>query len=277
MVEDNSAMIYSYLSKQVIFSLNNKPPYICISPSYRLKKYVKHYWLGLNNQATNYTVLPDGSVDIVIQYDGDLTTSMVYGTTTSRMDLDISPNFHYVGIRFKPGMSRHFMNLSAQELTNAAELSLDVLAFSLEEFSEQLPLNNITKRLDTLLERHLKNNQPDEDRLDQVIALIEDSQGLLRIEDAVVYSGKSRRQFERIFKEAVGVSPKFFSLITRFSHATTLITQLSQSTLADIAADAGYSDQSHMNHDFKRMTGVTPKTFLRDYDAFLQYTKKVES
>jgi len=257
--------------------LSNKPSYICIAPSHFLKDYVKHYWLGLNNEASSYTVLPDGSVDIVIQSNDEVVSSMVYGTTTQRMDVEILPNNHYLGIRFKPGKSRHFMNLSAQELTNTADSSLDALSFSLEEFSEQLPLTNIAKKLDELLEGHLKKQQPDDNNIDHVIALIEDSRGLLRIEDAVVYSGKSRRQFERVFKEMVGVSPKFFSLITRFSHATTLITQLSQSTLADIAADAGYSDQSHMNHDFKRMTGVSPKTFLRDYDAFLQYTKEIDS
>lgn len=256
--------------------MKDNPPYICISPSFALRDYVKHYWLGLDNEATTYTVLPDGSVDLVIQSDEEVTSSMVYGTTTRRMDIQIDPENHYVGIRFKPGQSRHFINLTAQDLTDAAELSQDILDFSLEEFLEKLPRSGIAKRLDTLLENHLKTQQPEETKIDNVIALIQDAKGLLRIEDAVVYSGKSRRQFERVFKETVGVSPKFFSLITRFSHATTLITHLSHSTLADIAADAGYSDQSHMNHDFKRMTGVTPKIFLRDYDAFLQYTKDVE-
>lgn len=257
--------------------LRSRPQYFCISPSPALSCYVKHYWLGLNNEADTYTVLPDGAVDIVIKSNNDSTTGMVYGTTTSRTDLEIETDHHYVGIRFRPGQSRHFINLPAKELTDAMGLSKDVLNFSLEQFSEKLPINNIAQRLDALLETHLKHHQPDSNKLDQVIMLIEDSQGLLRIEDAAVFSGKSRRQFERVFKDTVGISPKFFSLITRFRHATTLITQLSHSTLADIAADAGYSDQSHMNHDFKRMTGVTPKNFLRDYDAFLQYNRKPDS
>ncbi len=257
--------------------MNRQSSYLCFAPSARLKGYISHYWLGLDNEETSFTVLPDGSVDLVIQSHDDVTESVVYGTTTQRTDIHIIPDCHYVGIRFKPGKSRHFINISAQDLTNAAEMSKDILNFSLEEFSEELNLNGIAKRLDALLESHLQKEQPEESTIDHVIALIQDSKGLLRIEDAVVYSGKSRRQFERVFKETVGVSPKFFSLITRFSHATTLITQLTHTSLAEIAADAGYSDQSHMNHDFKRMTGVTPKTFLRDYDAFLQYTKEVES
>ena len=242
--------------------------YFCFPPSPALQPYVSHYWLGMNNTATTYTALPDGAVDIVIQSNESETLGSVYGTTTSSTDISIQPDNHYVGIRFKPGQSRHFIHLTANQLTDTAAICNDALGFSLEEFSEKLPAEGIVDRLNQILENHLHSTQPKTEPIDQVIALIEDSQGILRIEDAVVYSGKSRRQFERVFKETVGIPPKFFSLITRFNHATTLITQLSKTSLADIATDAGYSDQSHMNHDFKRMTGFTPKTFLRDYDAF---------
>ena len=35
-------------------------------------------------------------------------------------------------------------------------------------------------------------------------------------------------------------------------------------SLADVAADLGYTDQAHFTHDFRTVTGMTPGDYLRD-------------
>ena len=250
--------------------------YTSYLPSLALRPFVSEYWLGLYNPLTRYLALPDGSVDLVIEFNDTDAKSQLYGTTTKPCNISILPQKHYIGIRFHPGQSRHFINLSSKELTDANESSEGILNFSLDGFTEQLPFEQIVLRLDSLLEDHLSHQQPEQGRIDDVIAIIKSSQGLVRIDEVATLYGKSRRQFERIFLDTVGVSPKFFSLITRFQNASVLVAQLSNTTLANIATDAGYSDQSHMNHDFKRMTGVSPMQFIREHDAFLQYTQKIQ-
>lgn len=248
--------------------------YMSFLPSLALRPFVSEYWLGLYNPLSSYLALPDGSVDLVIEFNEVDTKSLLYGTTTKPSDIIISPQQHYIGIRFQPGQSRHFINLPSKELTDAFELSDGILDFSLEGFTEQLAFEQIISQLDSLLKTHLSHKQPERGRIDNVITMIQSTHGLVKIDEVAALYGKSRRQFERTFLDTVGITPKFFSLITRFQNASTLITQLSHSSLADIASDAGYSDQSHMNHDFKRMTGFSPTQFIREYDAFLQYTKK---
>lgn len=68
--------------------------------------------------------------------------------------------------------------------------------------------------------------------------------------------GLSERQLERRFRARVGVTPKLFASLARFQRAVTLAQ--GTSTLAQVAAAAGYFDQSHLSRDFRRFGGSAP-------------------
>ncbi|MET9270807.1 helix-turn-helix domain-containing protein [Kribbella sp. NPDC003557] len=69
--------------------------------------------------------------------------------------------------------------------------------------------------------------------------------------------GVSERYLRRVFREAVGVSPKHFARIAR---VRTVIGQAGR-PWAETAAYAGYSDQSHLIADFRSLMRVTPQAF----------------
>lgn len=71
-----------------------------------------------------------------------------------------------------------------------------------------------------------------------------------------------KKQYERIFREHVGMNPKEYARIVRFQKAMRMF-QTGNRDYADIAAACGYSDQSHLIRDFRTMTGHTPKSLLR--------------
>lgn len=71
----------------------------------------------------------------------------------------------------------------------------------------------------------------------------------------------SERQFQRQFKEYAGMGPKLFSRIVRFLFAANFYGETSKS-LTDIALDAGYYDQSHFIHDFKKFSNLQPHDFF---------------
>ena len=76
----------------------------------------------------------------------------------------------------------------------------------------------------------------------------------------------SLRQFERRFKQLMGVSPKVFARLLRFEALRdALIEAWRQEAvlcLADLAYHSGYQDQAHLIHEFKTWTGYTPGAFL---------------
>jgi len=249
------------------------PKYKIFSPSASLRDYVSYYWLSLDNPDMSYMALPDGAVDLVIQVCATGAETWVYGTTTARTDILVNQQCHYLGIRFKPGQSRYFMTAAAHELTDGYELSQGLLRFSLDDVFKEVACADVANYLDRLLENYLIKWQPVRHRIDDIIGLIESNSGTLSIREAAASFGKSRRQFERVFLQTVGVSAKFFSLITRFRRAASLIVSPAEVALAEVAAATGYADQSHMSHEFKRLINMSPAQFARDareHVAFLQ-------
>ena len=73
-------------------------------------------------------------------------------------------------------------------------------------------------------------------------------------------TGWSKTRLSSAFHEQVGVTPKLYARIIRFNRALRLI-HTQQSTLAEVAADAGYYDQPHLNSEFRELSGFTPTEF----------------
>ena len=77
-------------------------------------------------------------------------------------------------------------------------------------------------------------------------------------------AGLSAGHFSRAFKQSVGMSPHRYLMRRRVTAATDLIrdTELS---LAEVALNVGFSDQSHFTRVFARESGETPSAFRRRY------------
>lgn len=80
--------------------------------------------------------------------------------------------------------------------------------------------------------------------------------------------GLSRRQLHTVFTAEFGVGPTVFKRLLRFQRALAMITdrvdQDAELDLAAIAAACGYFDQSHLNRDFRTLTGTSPTGWLSE-------------
>jgi AraC family transcriptional regulator len=71
----------------------------------------------------------------------------------------------------------------------------------------------------------------------------------------------SAYHFARQFKAATGLPPHQYVIARRVERARQLLQAGTGLSLADVAADVGFSDQSQFTHHFKRLVGVTPGRF----------------
>ncbi len=93
--------------------------------------------------------------------------------------------------------------------------------------------------------------------------LIEEAHGNLRITSLHAGLGGSRKQLWLRFARELGMSPKAYAQIQRFVWT---LARLRESTSVDwsrLAVTAGYSDQSHLVRDFRRVASASPTEFLR--------------
>ena len=70
--------------------------------------------------------------------------------------------------------------------------------------------------------------------------------------------GISPTYFASLFKQAMGISPHQYIIQQRVERAKLMLLR-TDLTIADIALQVGFSSQSHLTHQFKRVTGLTPK------------------
>jgi AraC family transcriptional regulator len=64
--------------------------------------------------------------------------------------------------------------------------------------------------------------------------------------------------FASLFKRATGTSPHQYVIQQRVEQAKLMLSKTDMA-IADIALQVGFSSQSHLTQQFKRLTGVTPK------------------
>jgi AraC-like DNA-binding protein len=88
-------------------------------------------------------------------------------------------------------------------------------------------------------------------------AAIRRSHGALRIDDLAAAVGWSRQRLWSRFDTQVGLSPKQAARLVRFDRAVHLLA--SGRAPGDVAAESGYSDQSHLHREVRSFNGTTPR------------------
>ncbi|MEZ7197076.1 AraC family transcriptional regulator [Pseudodesulfovibrio karagichevae] len=81
----------------------------------------------------------------------------------------------------------------------------------------------------------------------------------VRLEDLTALAGCSPCRLNRLFAKAVGMPPHEYQVLQRVRLAKACIRR--GLGLAESAAEAGFSDQSHMTRCFRKVMGMTPGVF----------------
>ena len=102
---------------------------------------------------------------------------------------------------------------------------------------------------------------------------IETKHGSLRVADLHLELDISRKHLAVSFNRYVGVSAKAYGRIQRFVWTLEQLRSRGDIEWSRLAVEAGYSDQSHLVRDFRRVGAASPKEYLRrfapDRDALL--------
>jgi len=91
------------------------------------------------------------------------------------------------------------------------------------------------------------------------------SGGQARVEPLMDETGWSRRVVTVRFRTQLGVSPKAYARVLRFKRAVALLDGVrSGRTMADVAIECGYYDQSHCTRDFVALAGCSPSALMAE-------------
>lgn len=222
-------------------------------------------------------VLPTGAMHLVIRLtdhplrlfdDHDARTSralghsVVGGARSSYYVRDISEAASSVGAQLRPGASEILFGVPANELANRHTPLEDLWGNAAIALRERLiAAHSPEQRLD-LFESFLVNRLPRFHGMHPAVAhALERFTSTSSIRDVVRETGYSHRGFIALFNRTVGLTPRLYCRVRRFQRALGLTAGKTSSSWIDIALDAGYSDQSHFNRQFREFAGMTPAEY----------------
>ena len=235
-------------------------------PPVALREHVLCLWtqsMQRSDQAYAHRVLPDACVDLVF-FQGQLPA--VIGPWTESFIAQLAPGTRITGVRFHPGKAAAILGLPASELINQQAALGDIWRTAVRDpFAAIGDLGSFRASrvaLEAALLRHLRNAATPDSTAMAAIQWIARRPGA-RIEELSQLAGISGRQMQRRFSAAVGYGPKMFQSVLRFQRLLYLASNgAGQASLADLAARAGYADQSHMNREVRRFAGKSPGELL---------------
>lgn len=209
-----------------------------------------------------HRVLPDGCVDVVLIDDE---APAVVGPWTEAFLANLRPGTGIVGARFHPGRAARMLGVPASEFLNQ---SVAVRDFWRRGESERLlrvaEAQNLAAKRSTLelalLTRLGAAGAADSEVTAAIYWLARCPAG--RVEQLSRWVGMSGRQLQRRFCAAVGYGPKMFQSVLRFQRLLHRAAEWGQGGLAEMAVESGYADQSHMNREVQRFSGVAPTALL---------------
>ena len=208
-------------------------------------------------------VLPDGCVDFVLINDE---APVVIGPWTEPFVARLAPGTMIVGARCHPGRAPSLLGLPASTLLNQAVTLHSMWGGTASAQFARIADESTLLRRRLAMEAALLDRLADTDPIDEGMSaairwLAGHPHG--RIERLSQWIGISSRQLQRRFATAVGYGPRTFHSILRFQRLLSLSGRMSASrSLAQVSAEAGYADQSHMTREVRRFSGVPPTVLL---------------
>lgn len=138
----------------------------------------------------------------------------------------------------------------------------DILGWEGAHLFEQLQAANTNTARIAIVESFFKNQlrfkSIENHYFFEALQRIRQSEGNFSIESLSKSLQVGERQLQRAFKEKLGLSPKLYHRIVRFSQTYAAIQQRCHFNWADVALSHDYADQAHFIRDFKEFAGVTP-------------------
>jgi AraC-like DNA-binding protein len=246
--------------------------YFKYKPSTLLAPYIEYYWtLELEDYCSSDldTIrLPDHSPEWVFRIGHPKEESFITLNYKDNATVIVDSPIEIFAIRFRPYGMACIGNINMREFDGAAGvLPSDYVFPSLNSKFEDIAFSlysDVSKiaLMEDVLKQQLAEYAIIDKLLSAVVNDISGAKGNVSINKLCKKYNRSRATLSQRFAEYTGLSPKELARIYRFNHF--VITKLKQcdKTFAEVALECGYYDQSHLNREFKSITGITPSRFF---------------
>lgn len=195
--------------------------------------------------------------------------ALLHGVPTSRFTFDVAGEGRVFGVKFRPGGFAAFAGTDASAWTNRIGAAAEVFTEVDELLSTVLAAEADADRaavLDASLSRRVPGPDPHYERLLAIVAGMVADGTLTTVDDVADRFDIAPRTLQRLFRDYVGVGPKWVLQRYRLHDAVAAIDAGEGDDLAALAARLGWYDQAHFTRDFAAQVGVPPASYAAGQD-----------
>ncbi|MCG5218340.1 DUF6597 domain-containing transcriptional factor [Streptosporangium soli] len=234
------------------------------TPSSEISAYVEHFWVVTwTDLAEPYEqrIVSHPSVNMTITQDFHQIAGVIKGGFSYTM----RGSGRVLGTRFRPGGFRPFLGGPVSQLTDRFVEIGEMYGTAGATLVERVLAEPDARAAIALTETFLLGLAPDRDPLAEevaaLVALAEGDVSVTRVDELAARAGLSVRSLQRLFRDYVGIGPKWVIRRFRLHEAAERIHH--GLDLATLAAELGYTDQAHLTRDFTAAVGMPPATYAR--------------
>jgi AraC-like DNA-binding protein len=235
-------------------------------PSPALAPYIVRYWVARwqlpPGESRQQLVIPHPCANLEIE-DG---RARVRGVTSRTTTVVARGTGRIVGIKLVPGAIRAFWPRSAAELTDHAVAVSRVFSAPQHDWvaAAALAPEPMVARFEALLAGDVPA-APDV-RLRECRRIHDDiatHRELLHVDELAARYHRSVRSLQLMFRDFVGVSPKWVIMRYRMHEAAERLDADPELPLARLARELGYFDQAHFSRNFSQVVGLSPARYAQ--------------
>lgn len=236
-------------------------------PTTALEPFVAHYFIARytlpdNTSFVATNILSQPVVHIMFTHE----TSFIEGPLPGKRQLSLKGAGVFAGIRFKPGGFYPFGPNKIDILAQKIVLTQEVFSEVDKTFSKDLLKQNdagILELLELLLKNKHPRSSPKIEQVDAIVSAIESDLSLSTTFDIAKRFHISERALQNLFRTYLGVGVKWVIMRIRLLKAVGRGHKAQKTNWTTVAADLGYSTQSHFVNDFKKVVGLSPSKYLQ--------------
>jgi AraC-like DNA-binding protein len=236
-------------------------------PAQDLAFFVGYYWIvkwDLRGQGSYLCeTLPQPCIHLVFEKN----QSRIVGIVSGRFSYLLENTGLLFGVSFKPGAFFPFLKVPVSVLTDTSISLFDAFGMEYVALEETILSQENEAGMIALVEQFLREKLPERDEhvvvINQVVDRIIVDREITRVDHLVNHFHISKRTLQRLFREYVGVSPKWVINRYRLQEAAERVAESEAVDWSKLALDLGYFDQAHFINDFKLIIGKTPAEYVK--------------
>lgn len=239
-------------------------------PSTDLRNFVEHYWIVSwdlrAQQPYTQETLPYPCAHLVFEANN----TRIYGVMTGKFARQLAGQGQVFGVKFRPAGFHPFLGHSMSLLTDQTLRFEEVFSVGCDGLETDILSRQDEREMVALAERFLQACLPKLDErvatLNQIVDNIAARREITSVDDLLAEYGAhmmSKRTLQRLFREYIGVGPKWVIRRFRLHEAAARIDEGASVDWPRLALELGYADQTHFIKDFKAIIGKTPTEYGR--------------